>query len=321
MLPPHAMSRRGVLALACLVSPAAAQPAPRRLGALLLTGRAEALLRAHLLPELARRGWQEGQNFALDARIAAAPAQPALAQALVATAPDLILAVGAPAVRAAREATTTIPIVMHGADARLLADTSMARPGGNATGVVANTPQAEGKRIEIAAELTPPGTPLAALFHRGTDSLALRLAAMEAAAQAAGRGLVVQEWDGPEGVAAAVAALAARGVRGVAIGGTPESLRDARTIAAAARAAHIATVGQWRSMVAEGCTASHGPDFHGLYARVAHFAALILRGTPAGDLPIEAPTRIETVVHLGAAAALGLQVPVALLARADEVIE
>uniref|UniRef100_UPI003F727B54 ABC transporter substrate binding protein n=1 Tax=Elioraea sp. TaxID=2185103 RepID=UPI003F727B54 len=195
------------------------------------------------------------------------------------------------------------------------------RPGGNATGVVANTPQAEGKRIEIAAELTPPGTPLAVLFHRGTDSLAPRLAAMQAAARQAGRALIVQEWEGPGGVAAAVAALAARGVRGVALGGTPESLRDARAIAAAAGAARIATIGQWRSMVAEGCTASHGPDFHALYARVAHFTALILRGTPPGDLPIEAPARIETVVHLGAASALGLQVPVALLARADEVVE
>lgn len=313
--------RRALLALPLLTTPAAAQPAPRRLGALLLTGRAEALLRAHLLPELARRGWQEGRNLALDARIAAAPAQPALAQALVATAPDLILAVGAPAVRAAREATTTIPIVMHGADARLLAGTSMARPGGNATGVVANTPEAEGKRIEIAAELTPVGAPLGALFHRGTDSLAPRLAAMEAAARRAGRALILQEWEGSGGVAPAVAALAAQGVRGMALGGTPESLRDARAIATAARALRIATVGQWRSMVDEGCTASHGPDFHGLYARVAHFAALILRGTPPGELPIEAPTRVETVLDLRAAAALGLVVPVPLVARADEVIE
>jgi putative ABC transport system substrate-binding protein len=110
-------------------------------------------------------------------------------------------------------------------------------------------------------------------------------------------------------------------VRGIALGGTPESLRDARAVATAARAARIATIGQWRSMVAEGCTASHGPDFHALYARVAHFIALILRGTPPGELPIEAPTRIETVVDLRAAVALGLHVPVSLLARADEVIE
>jgi putative ABC transport system substrate-binding protein len=239
----------------------------------------------------------------------------------VARAPNLIVAVGAPAVRAARQATATIPIVMHGADARLLADTSMARPGRNATGVVANTPEAEGKRIEIATEITPAGAPVAALFHRGTDSLAPRLAAMKAAAGQAGRVLVVQDWEGPDGVAAAVAALAVRGVRGVALGGTPESLRDARAIAAAARVARIATIGQWRSMVAEGCTASHGPDFHGLYARVAHFASLILRGTPPGEIPIEAPTRVETVVDLSAATALGFAVPVALLARADEVIE
>ncbi len=315
------MRRRLLLALPLLSAPALAQATPRRLGALLLTGRAEALLRAHLLPELARRNWREGDTLLLDARIAPASAQREAAIALVADMPDLIVAVGAPAVRAAREATTAIPIVMHGADARLLAGTSMARPGGNATGVVANTPEAEGKRIEIAAELTPAGAPLAALFHRGTDQLPPRLAAMEAAAHHAGRSLVVQDWDGPASVASAVAALAARGVRAIALGGTPESLRDAGAIAGAARAAAIATVGQWRSMVAEGCTASHGPDFHGLYARVAHFVALILRGTPPGELPIEAPTRIETVVDLRAATALGLHVPVPLLARADEVLE
>ncbi len=300
--------------------PVGIQPWPRRLGALVLTARAEALLRAHLLPELTRRGWHEGA-LALDARVAAAPEQSAAALALADSIPDLIVAVGAPAVRAARAATSTIPIVMHGADARLLAGTSMARPGGNATGVVANTPEAEAKRVEMAAELSPPGAKVGVLFHRGTDELALRLAGMEVAARRAGRALAVQEWQGPQGVAEAVAALAARGVRAAALGGTPESLRDAAAIAAAATAQGIATVAQWRSMVLEGCTISHGPDFHALYARVAHFAALILRGTPAGDLPIEAPTRIETVIDLRAAAALGLTLPVSLLARADEVFE
>lgn len=314
------IARRGLLA-ATAALPAAAQTATRRLGARLLTERAEALLRTHLLPELARRGWREGLNLALKAHVASARAQTAAAAALAARGPDLIVAVGAPAVRAARQATATIPIVMYGADARLLAGTSMGRPGGNATGVVANTPKAEGKRVEIAAEIMPAGTPVAALFHRGTNSLAPRLAAMEAAAGQAGRVLVVQDWEGPDGVAAAVAALAARGLRGVALGCTPESLRDVRAIAAAARAARIATIGQWRSMVAEGCTASHGPDFHGLYARVAHFASLILRGTPPDELPIEAPTRVETVVDLSAATALGFAVPLALLARADEVFE
>ncbi|WP_291296835.1 ABC transporter substrate binding protein [Elioraea sp.] len=315
------IARRSVLALPALAYAPAAAAAPRRLGALLLTGRADVLLRTHLLPELARRGWREGANLTLDAHVAAAPDQPRAAAALVATAPDIIVAVGAPAVRAARAATDAIPIVMHGADARLLAGTSMARPGGNATGVVANTPEAEGKRLEMVAELTPPGTPVAALFHSGTDQLSPRLAAMEAAARQAGRAFVAQQWEGTEGAAPALASLAAQGVRGVALGGTPESLRDARRIAAAARAMRLATIGQWRSMVDEGCTASHGPDFHALYARVAHFVALILRGTQPGELPIEAPMRVETVIDLRAAAALGLAVPVALLARADEVIE
>lgn len=302
-------------------APAAALPGAKRLGALVLTDRAEALLRAHLVPELARRGWRPGETLALDVRVVAAAGQAEAAAALVATAPDLIVAVGAPAVRAARAATAAIPIVMHGADAQLLAYTSMARPGGNATGVVANTPEAEAKRIEMAAEFSPPGTPVGALFPTGTDMLEDRLAAMAEAAARAGRAIVPAQWDGTGGVAAAVAALARWGVRAVALGGTPESLRDAAAISRAANSARMASIGQWRSMVEAGCTASHGPDFHSLYARVAHFVALILRGTPPGDLPIEAPTRIETVIDLRAAAALGLTLPVALLARADEVFE
>jgi len=314
------MRRRQFLFGAAAALPGGVQPWPRRMGALVPTAQAEALLRAHLLPELARRGWHEAA-LALDARVAAAPAQAEAARALADSMPDLIVAVGAPAVRAARAATATIPIVMHGADARLLDGTSMARPGRNATGVVANTPEAEAKRVEIAAELSPPGAPVGALFHRGTDDLALCLGAMEFAARRAGRVLAVQEWEGTQGVARAVAALAVRGARVVALGGTPESQRDAAAIAAAATTEGIATVAQWRSMVTQGCTASHGPDFHALYARVAHFAALLLRGTPPADLPIEAPTRHETVIDLRAADALGLSPPVSLLARADEVLE
>ena len=314
------MKRRAFLSGAAVALPGGVQRWPRRLGALVLTARAEALLRAHLLPELARRGWHEGALVA-DVRVAAAPAQAAAAQALAKSMPDLIVAVGAPAVHAARAATVVIPIVMHGADARLLAGTSMARPGGNATGVVANTPEAEAKRIEMAAELSPPGAPVGALFPAGTDMLEDRLAAMAQAAAHVGRALMAAQWGEPGEVAAAIARLTGRGVRAIALGGTPESLRDAAAIARAASAAGIATIGQWRSMVEAGCTASHGPDFHFLYTRVAHFVALILRGTSPGDLPIEAPTRIETVISLRAAAALGLVVPVPLLARADEVIE
>jgi putative ABC transport system substrate-binding protein len=317
------MRRRARLAAAAGLGapPAFGQAPPRRLGALVLTERAAALLRAHLLPELARRGWREGTTLALDLRIAPARAQADAARDLVSAAPDAIVAVSAPAVQAARAATATIPIVMHGVDFRLLAGTAMARPGGNTTGVAIHSAESEAKRAEMAAELVPGARAVAALFYRGTDGLAERIAAMRKAAGRAGRTLLVFEVEDARDLSPHLAAMRGAGAGALVLGGTPESLRDISLIAPQARAAGLATVCLWRMMVEDGYVLSHGPDFHAMYVRVAHYLSLIFRGVPAGELPIEAPTRIETVIDLRAAAAIGLVVPTPLLARADEVIE
>lgn len=304
-----------------LPMPALAQRRARRMGALVLTPRGAALLRDFLLPELATRGWREGENLTLDLRIAESGAQPAAALALAASGPDVIVAVSAPAIEAARAATTTLPIVMHGADFRLLAGVNMARPGGNATGVALNTVESELKRAEFARELSPQAPAIGALFYRGTLGRAEREAAMAQAALRAGQRLEVVEITHATEAPAALLALQARGARAVVLAGTPEALNDIAALAPAARAAGLASVCLWAMMVEAGCLLSHGPSFRAIYERVAHHVALVLRGVPPGDIPIETPTRSETVIHLGAAAAIGLRVPVPILARADLVLE
>jgi len=304
-----------------LAAPALAQRPPRRLGALVLTERAAALLRLHLLPELARRGWREGETLSLDLQVAPARGQPEAARALVAAAPDAIIAVSAPAIEAARAATSRIPIIMHGADFRLLAGTPMARPGSNATGVALNTVESELKRAELAAELTPAATAIGALFYRGTAGRAEREAAMRVAATRSGKRLDVFEITSASEFPTALADMRAQGVGALVLAGTPEAMNDIGILAPAARDAGIATICLWAMMVEQGCLLSHGPSFGATYQRVAHHLALVLRGVPPGEIPIEAPERSETVVHLGVAAAIGLTVPIPILARADIVLE
>lgn len=314
------IARRALLPL-LLATPALAQRARKRLGALVLTERAAGLLRSHLLPALGRRGWHEGETLTLDLSIAAARDQPNAARAIGAAGPDAIVAVSAPAIEAARGATATIPIIMHGADIRLLAGTNMARPGSNYTGIALNTVESELKRAEFAAELAPAASAIGALFYRGTAGQAERVQAMRGAAARAGMRLAVYEIATAGEAPAALTAMRSEGIGVVVLAGTPETLNDIATLAPAARAAGIASVCLWAMMVEEGCLLSHGPSFQAIYDRVAHHVALVLRGVPPGEIPIETPTRSETAINLATAAAIGLSVPVPVLARADIVLD
>ncbi|WP_372623566.1 ABC transporter substrate-binding protein [Falsiroseomonas sp.] len=321
MIPRRVLFSTPLLSMPLLVMTARAQAAPRRIAVLALTARAIELLREYLLPELARRNLREGASFTLEPFVAGARLQPQAAAEAVRRAPDAIVAISGPAIEAARQATTTIPIVMFGADFRVLAGTSMARPGSNTTGVALNTVESEVKRVELAAELTPDASVVGVLFYRDTIGQEQREAAMRRSAEGIGRALRVYGIGEAGEFRAALAAMRRDGVGAVVLGGTPETLGDIRLLAAQAREAGIATVCLFGIMVEEGCMLSHGPSIAAIYQRIGHHLALVLRGVAPADIPIEAPTRVETVINLRIAEAIGLAVPIPVLARADLVLD
>ena len=270
--------------------------------------------------ELAKLGFVEGRNLAIDARVGAPADLPRLARELIAEKPDAAMAVSA-AVAAMAESTRTVPIIAFGPDpiAQGFAQ-SLARPGGNVTGVVILASELDGKRLQLLQEATP-GRRMGVLLHPATQSLRDSRREIVSAAAAAGTEPIFVEATGAEDYAAALGALKAAGVGSLVIAANPWFYRDRELIARLAREARLATACEWGEMAASGCLIGYGPRRAELYQRLAHLIARVLAGTPASELPIEQPANFELVLNLQTAKALSLAIPPTLLARADEVIE
>jgi putative ABC transport system substrate-binding protein len=313
--------KRFVLTLVMLGASATAVPAADkiyRLGDLEPTGASAEVTRSVLLPELATLGFREQVNLAVDERVGDVAALPRLAQELVLLRPDAIITFGNSAVLAAHNATSTIPIVTFGGDPiQLGLAASVARPGGNVTGVVMLGAELDAKRLELLHETLPTARRMAALVTRS----ARISSAMRAVAANIGIELLVLEADGPDDYPAAFAAMHAAGAQALAMTGTPNFYRDAALIARLALEAGLPTIGELAEIAHFGCLIGYGPDRPELRRRMAHQVAQIFRGAAPGDLPIEQPTHYELAINLKTAKALGLTVPQTLLARADEVIE
>jgi putative ABC transport system substrate-binding protein len=282
-------------------------------------------LRQLNLPELEKLGFVEGRNLSVQVFSAddAYERLPALAVELVATKPDVIIAVAPVAIRAARAATSTIPIVMAYAGEDPVAAgwaQSYARPGGNMTGVVLLNPEMEAKRLHLLHDTFPTRPRIAALFHsrsRNTPTVQ----SVQAVAQRVGINLQSFYTSGPEEYEATFNAIRSSGTDALHIGGGPIFANDAARLAELALKAGVPTICEWPDMAKSGCLIGYGVDRAALQRRVADFVARILRGAPAGELPIEDPTAFELAVNLKTAKALGIDVPVTLLAQAVEVIE
>jgi putative tryptophan/tyrosine transport system substrate-binding protein len=289
-----------------------------RLGHLTNSSDSEAFTKQITLPELARLGFVEGRNLVFDGRVGELDALPGLMRELLANKPDAVVAIG-PAIVTAGAATRTVPVITFGFDPiELGLAASYARPGGNVTGVVILIGELEAKRLSILHEAVPDRRRVAALVpvDRGASEAALRKAA-------AGLGveLLVFTAAAPSDYPAAFAAMRAQGAQALVIGATPQYLRDASQLARLALEARLPTVCEWAEMAQAGCLIGYGPNRVALRKRIADQIAQIFRGVVPGDIPVERPIAFEFTLNLKSANSLDLNVPSAVLTRADEVIE
>ena len=277
------------------------------------------------LQGLRELGWIEGQNIIIEWRFGGGQAErlPALAAELVRLRVELIVVPSTPTALAARSATTTIPLVTVGGNDPVVLGfaASLARPGGQVTGLTANSgPEIAGKHLALLQETVPKVTRIAALWNPTTQGNALQLKEAEAA-RGLGVELQILEARSLGDFDAAFAAMAAKRAGALHIlGDVMFVTHRARLVALAAKARLPAMYSQ-REYVDDGGLMSYGPKLSENFRRAASYVDRILKGARPGDLPIERPSVFELIVNLRTAKALGLTIPQVLLARVNEAIQ
>jgi len=270
-------------------------------------------------------GYTEGRDFEMDYRWAEGYLDrlPALAQELVGLGADVIVTPNPQAAVALQEATKTIPIVVGALDepVRLGLIKSDARPGGNVTGLLASVPGLPAKQLELARDLIPGVARIGLLVNPTNVSDLSQRQETETAGAAMGVKFISVETRTPEDLDSVFPTLARERVDLVIVLRDPLFFSQRRTIAAAALAARLPTIYALRENVDDGGLISYGINLSQNLRRAADYVVKILKGAKPGDLPVEFPTKLELVINLPTAKALGLTVPPSLLARADEVIE
>jgi putative ABC transport system substrate-binding protein len=303
---------------------AVAQEAPRsaRIG-FIVTG--EAWQRRNFDEAMRRLGWIEGRNLNVERRVTAEdPERRRTAAAeLIAANPDVIVADGLIDVLAVHALTRTIPIVVIGGSDLVeegLAD-SLARPGGNLTGVVILRGELDGKRLELLRELVPGATQVSYLAYARLPRSIARAITVEALARPLGLRVAARPVSEARELDGVFAASAADHDQGILVEAGAVMMENRLHVLALAAQYRLPAVYERREFVEEGGLLSYGQVFGDNLERAAFLVDKILKGAKPADLPVEQPTRFELVVNLKTAKALGLTIPPSILGRADEVIE
>ena len=270
-------------------------------------------------------GYVDGQNAVIEGRWYGDRTDlvPVLASELVRLPVDVIVAGTAPAPEAAKRATSTTPIVMlsHPDPVGSGLVASLARPGGNVTGLSSLSPELRGKQIQLLKEALPSLSRVAILSNPSIPSHAMDVKETEVAARALKMRLQVLEVRAPSELAGAFsAATKERAGALVVLSGTIFFAHRTRIVELATQS-RLPAMYSWRENAEAGGFMVYGPSLRDNWRRAAWYVDRILKGAKPGDLPVEQPTKLELVVNLKAASALGVTFPPAVLARADEIIE
>jgi putative ABC transport system substrate-binding protein len=323
------MNRRALMAaIGCasvaLPSTAYPQSRPPRVGYLHPNDPQDAAYPA-FMRGLKERGYLVGRNLIVVERFAEDRPQrlPALAGELVADRVDIIVAVGPAAIRAARGATRTIPIVMafSGEDPVKsgFAET-LSRPGGNTTGLTAMSLDIAPKKLELLRDLVPGLAAAAVLRSRAIEEHSAQVGVLQAAAQGYGIRLHVEEMGEAALYPQVFARIAGAGNQAVLVLSGPEFTHNRHLLVALAAQHRLPSIYSFSDIVEAGGLASYGPDHVALSTRAAGYVDKILRGADPAELPIEQPTTFELAINTKTAKTLGLAIAPSLLRRANTVI-
>jgi putative ABC transport system substrate-binding protein len=270
-------------------------------------------------------GWVEGQSITIDYRLADGRNDrlPSLAEELVRLKVDVIVTHGVVATLAARRATSAIPIVFASADDAVAAGlvASLARPGGNVTGLTVISPELSGKRLELLREVIPTLTRLAVLRNPTNPVSLPELKETQVAAQTLGLLIQSLEVTDPGGFAGAFSAMTREQAGAlIVLSDAMFTGRHAQIVDHAAKS-RLPAIYWTREFVDAGGLMSYGPNFADLWRRAAAYVDKILKGAKPADLPVEQPRKFEQVINLKTAKAPGLTIPQSVLIRADQIIQ
>jgi ABC-type uncharacterized transport system substrate-binding protein len=271
-------------------------------------------------------GYVEGRNLVIEYRSAEGNSERlhAVAAELVALKVDVLVAPSTVAALAAKQATSTLPIVSVAIPVTSGLVTSLARPGGNVTGLAFFSPELVGKCLEQLKQAVPGVSRVAALWQPGGQGQHVEedmLKGVEAAARALGVRLQYVEARGPENFDRAFSEMTRARAGALTVLPFNMFFNERRRLVDLATKNLLPAVYPWREFVEDGGLLSYGLNVADLFRRAAAYVDRILKGTKPGDLPVEQPTKFEFVINIKTAKALGLTVPQSVLVRADEIIQ